>query len=52
MIALGVLQRQGGASLGFLQFMAIGVPLSLSLLAVTLAAVRWLVPRPAVGRPT
>ncbi len=29
--------------------MAIGVPLSLSLLGVTLAAVRWLVPRPAVA---
>ena len=47
LIALGVLERQTGRSLGFLPFMAIGVPLSLALLAVTLAAVRWLVPRPA-----
>ena len=49
MIALGVLERQGGISLGFLPFMAIGVPLSLTLLAVTLAAVRWLVPKPAMA---
>ena len=49
MIAIGVLERQGGIALGFLQFMAIGVPLSLTLLAVTMAAVRWLVPRPAVS---
>ena len=49
LIALGVLERQGGRSLGFLQFMTIGVPLSLALLSVTLAAVRWLVPRPAVA---
>ena len=45
LIALGVLERQGGVSLDFLSFMAIGVPLSLSLLAVTLAAVRWSAPR-------
>jgi solute carrier family 13 (sodium-dependent dicarboxylate transporter), member 2/3/5 len=49
MIALGVLERQGGRTLGFLPFMSIGVPLSLALLSITLAAVRWLVPRPAVG---
>jgi sodium-dependent dicarboxylate transporter 2/3/5 len=49
MIALGVLERQGGVALGFLRFMTIGVPLSLSLLAVTLSAVRWLVPKPAVA---
>ena len=49
LIALGVLERQGGRSLGFLPFMSVGVPLSLALLAVTLAAVRWLVPRPAVA---
>ena len=49
MIALGVLERQGGVALGFLPFMAVGVPLSLTLLAVTLAAVRWLVPKPAVA---
>ena len=49
LIALGVLERQGGRPLGFLQFMAIGVPLSLALLAVALAAIRWLVPRPAVA---
>ena len=42
LIAIGVLERQAGVSLDFLTFMAIGVPLSLSLLAVTLAAVRWL----------
>jgi len=45
LIAMGVLERQGGVSLDFLSFMAIGVPLSLSLLAVTLAAVRWSAPR-------
>lgn len=49
LIALGVLERQTGRSIGFLPFMAIGVPLSLALLSVTLAAVRWLVPRPAVA---
>ena len=49
MIALGVLERQGGMTLGFLPFMAIGVPLSLSLLAVTLVAVRFLSPPPAVA---
>src|SRR6187397_2935539 len=45
LIALGVLERQTGRSLSFLEFMAIGVPLSLALLFVTLAAVRWLAPR-------
>ena len=49
MIALGVLERQGGRTLGFLQFMTVGVPLSLALLAITMAAVRWMVPRPAVA---
>jgi sodium-dependent dicarboxylate transporter 2/3/5 len=49
MIALGVLGRQGGTALGFLPFMAIGVPLSLALLGITLSAVRWLVPKPKVA---
>jgi sodium-dependent dicarboxylate transporter 2/3/5 len=49
LIALGVLESQGGRSIGFLHFMAIGVPLSLALLGVTLAAVRWLAPRPAAA---
>jgi sodium-dependent dicarboxylate transporter 2/3/5 len=49
LIALGVLERQGGRDLGFLPFMSIGVPLSLTLLAVVLAAVRWAAP-PATGR--
>src|SRR5688500_15219422 len=49
MIALGVLERQGGVALGFLPFMAIGVPLSFALLGVVLAAVRWLVPKPAIA---
>jgi sodium-dependent dicarboxylate transporter 2/3/5 len=49
MIALGVLERQGGVALGFLPFMAIGVPLSLVLLGVVLAAVRWLVPKPGIA---
>jgi sodium-dependent dicarboxylate transporter 2/3/5 len=49
MIALGVLQRQGGQSLSFLQFMSVGVPMSLALLGITMAAVRWLVPRPLVA---
>ena len=47
LIALGVLERQGGRDLGFLPFMAIGVPLSLALLAVVLTAVRWAAPRAA-----
>ena len=45
LIAIGVLERQGGVALDFLSFMAIGVPLSLGLLAVTLAAVRWSAPK-------
>jgi sodium-dependent dicarboxylate transporter 2/3/5 len=45
MIALGVLERQGGRDLGFLPFMAIGVPLSLVLLTLVLVAVRWTAPR-------
>ena len=49
LIALGVLERQGGPELGFVPFMAIGVPLSLALLAVVLAAVRWTAPRAAAG---
>jgi sodium-dependent dicarboxylate transporter 2/3/5 len=49
LIALAVLEGQRGGSLGFLPFMSIGVPLSIALLSVTLAAVRWLVPRPAVA---
>ena len=47
LIALGVLERQTGRSIGFLEFMSIGIPLSLALLGVTLAAVRWIVPSPA-----
>ena len=47
LIALGVLERQAGRSLGFLEFMSIGVPLSLALLAITLAAVRWQAPTPS-----
>src|SRR5688572_28136662 len=47
LIALGVLERQGGRPLGFLQFMSIGVLLSLALLAITLAAVRWLASTPS-----
>jgi sodium-dependent dicarboxylate transporter 2/3/5 len=49
LIALGVLDRQTGRSLGFLEFMSIGVPLSLALLTITLAAVRWLTPKAAVA---
>jgi len=49
LIALGVLERQGGRSLDFLQFMAVGIPVSLALLAVASAAIRWLVPRPTVA---
>jgi sodium-dependent dicarboxylate transporter 2/3/5 len=49
LIALGVLERQGGVALDFLSFMAIGVPLSLGLLAVTLAAVRWSAPKSAAA---
>ena len=45
LIALGVLESQTGRAIGFLQFMSIGVPLSMALLAVTFAAVRWLAPR-------
>ena len=44
LIAIGVLERQGGRALGFLEFMSIGVPLSLALVAMTLAAVRWAAP--------
>lgn len=45
LIALGVLERQTGRAIGFLEFMAIGVPLSLTLLAVALAAIGRLAPR-------
>lgn len=44
LIALGFLERQGGTALGFLTFMAVGVPLSLALLAATAAVVARLVP--------
>jgi len=49
LIALGVLERQVGRELGFLQFMTIGVPMSLSLLAITMVAVRWMAPAPAAA---
>jgi sodium-dependent dicarboxylate transporter 2/3/5 len=44
LIALGVLERQAGMAMDFLSFMAIGVPLSLALLGLTLVAVRWTAP--------
>jgi sodium-dependent dicarboxylate transporter 2/3/5 len=44
LIALGFLE-QAGYGLDFLRFMAIGLPLSLALTAVTLVAVRGLVPQ-------
>ena len=49
LIALGVLERQGGRAIGFLEFMSIGIPLSLALLAITLGAVRWLAPTPSAA---
>ena len=48
LIALGFLER-AGTPLDFLSFMAIGVPLSLTLMVVTLLAVRGLVPQPGKG---
>ncbi|HVR72516.1 MAG TPA: DASS family sodium-coupled anion symporter [Vicinamibacteria bacterium] len=48
LIALGFLER-AGHPLDFLRFMAIGVPLSLVLTAVTLVSVRGLVAQPAAG---
>ena len=47
-LALGFLER-AGQPLDFLRFMAVGLPLSLTLTAVTLVTVRGLVPQPAAG---
>jgi sodium-dependent dicarboxylate transporter 2/3/5 len=51
LITLGLLERLGGVKLGFLAFMAVGVPLALVLLAVQLGLARWLLPpgRSAAG---
>lgn len=49
LIALGVLERQTGQELGFLQFMTVGVPLSLALLGATLTVVALIAPRSAAA---
>jgi sodium-dependent dicarboxylate transporter 2/3/5 len=49
LIGLGFLERLGGRSVDFLTFMAVGVPLSLAMLALTLLVVRVAVPRAGGG---
>ncbi len=51
LIAMGQLARMAGRPLSFLDWMAVGLPVSLALLALTLAYLAWLARRGSPGRP-